>query len=67
MNTGKVKKWFGDRGFGFIERDDGQPDVFVHLSQFPDGAPNIGDRVRFDIDTQSDRSGRPRAEKVTFV
>jgi CspA family cold shock protein len=33
MLRGTVKFWNDDRGFGFIKRDDGQADAFVHVSQ----------------------------------
>jgi len=47
-------KWFSDqKGYGFITRDDGQKDVFVHYSAL-EGQPgfrqlNEGDRVEFSI------------------
>lgn len=51
MPTGKVK-WFNDqKGFGFIESDDGQ-DVFVHHTNITmDGYRTLaeGDPVEFDV------------------
>ncbi len=46
-------KWF-DRGFGFIARDDGEKDVFVHFTAIRgDGYRNLeaGQRVEFGIET----------------
>ena len=30
MYTGTIKTWNDERGFGFIKRDDGEADVFMH-------------------------------------
>lgn len=67
--TGTVK-WFNDeKGFGFITRDDGQKDVFVHHSaiQQPNGGFRTlseGQRVEFDV--VAGTKG-PAAENVTKV
>ncbi|BAU28311.1 MULTISPECIES: cold-shock protein [Aneurinibacillus] len=56
MNTGTVKWFNAEKGFGFIEREDGD-DVFVHFSAITgDGFKSLeeGQRVSFDI-TQGNR------------
>lgn len=55
MRTTGTVKWFNDaKGFGFITRDDGEQDVFVHHSAInaAKGAHrtlNEGDRVELDV------------------
>ncbi len=67
MATGKVK-WFNEsKGFGFIERDDGEGDVFVHYSAIQaDGFKTLaeGQKVTFEI---QDGPKGPAAANVRAV
>ncbi|HZK23372.1 MAG TPA: cold-shock protein [Atopostipes sp.] len=63
MNTGTVKWFNAEKGFGFIEQEGGE-DVFVHFSAIQDeGFKTLdeGQTVTFDIE-QGDRG--PQASNV---
>ena len=64
--SGTVKFFNAMKGFGFIQRDDGQPDAFVHISAVERaGIPtlNEGDRLEFEIEV--DRRGKYAAVNLT--
>jgi CspA family cold shock protein len=59
---GTVKFFNAMKGFGFISRDDGQPDAFVHISAVERAglvSLNEGDRVEFELEV--DRRGKTAA------
>ncbi len=66
LMTGKVKWFNADKGFGFIEREDGD-DVFVHFSAIQtEGFKTLdeGQEVEFEI-VDGDRG--PQAANVTRI
>jgi CspA family cold shock protein len=66
MATGKVK-WFNDsKGFGFIERPDGE-DLFVHFSAIlGEGYRSLPEGAEVEFDVAQDAKG-PRAENVKVI
>ena len=51
--NGKVKWFNGKKGYGFIEREDKEKDVFVHASAVRDAGLrflNEGDELQFEIE-----------------
>ena len=64
MLTGKVKWFNAEKGYGFITRDDGDKDVFVHFSAITgSGFKSLkeGDLVEFEV-VQGDKG--PQAKDV---
>ena len=53
MSKGTVKWFNGQKGFGFIQPDDGSKDVFVHISAVQRAGMtslNEGQQVTYDIE-----------------
>ena len=66
--SGTVKFFNAMKGFGFIQRDDGQPDAFVHISAVERaGMPtlNEGDRLEFELEV--DRRGKYAAVNLQSI
>ena len=61
MRTGTVKFYNSQKGFGFIQPDDGGKDVFVHATALErSGVPALREGQKVSFDTQTD----PRSGKV---
>ena len=57
--TGTVKFFNSMKGFGFLVRDDGQPDAFVHISAVErSGLQQINEGERYEFDLEVDRRGK---------
>tara|TARA_R110000772_G_scaffold205498_16_gene316043 strand:- start:16073 stop:16585 length:513 start_codon:yes stop_codon:yes gene_type:complete len=64
--TGTVKFFNGTKGFGFIQRDDGQPDAFVHISAVERAGMRgleEGDKLEFELEV--DQRGKTAAVNLT--
>ncbi|WP_256936984.1 cold shock domain-containing protein, partial [Vibrio parahaemolyticus] len=48
---GEIVRWVDERGFGFINSNELDGDIFVHVSKFKKGyrRPRIGDQVEFQL------------------
>ena len=66
MATGTVKFFNTQKGYGFIQPDDGGKDVFVHISAVERaglGTLNEGQKVAFDV-VADRRSGKSAADNL---
>jgi CspA family cold shock protein len=66
MATGTVKFFNSQKGFGFIQPEDGSKDVFVHVSAVErSGMRGLieGQKITFDVETDR-RSGKVAATNL---
>jgi CspA family cold shock protein len=66
MTQGTVKWFSGQRGFGFIEPDDGTPDVLAHIGAVERARmPGLGEgkKVAFDVVTDQ-KNGKLSADNL---
>ena len=66
MQSGTVKWFNGQKGFGFIQPDDGGNDVFVHISAVERaglGSLNEGQKLSFELE-RDQRSGKMSAGQL---
>ena len=69
MNTGTVKFYNSQKGFGFIQPDDGAQDVFVHATALESaGISGLSDGQKVSFDTEIDsRSGKTAVGKLELA
>jgi CspA family cold shock protein len=62
--TGVVKWFSAEKGFGFITPDGGGTDLFMHKNSIKSGNPSDGQKVSFDV-TQGKKG--PQADNVKTI
>jgi CspA family cold shock protein len=69
MNTGTVKWFNGQKGFGFIQPDGGGQDVFVHISAVERaGMSGLAEGQKVSYELMIDRrSGKSSAENLKAI
>jgi CspA family cold shock protein len=64
MATGKVKWFSAEKGYGFIEREDGD-DLFVHFSEIQgEGYRSLDDGQAVSFDVGTGKNDKPQATNV---
>jgi len=62
MASAILKKWFPEKGFGFLKPDDGSADVFAHSRQFNGTVEQVHDGMKISFTAEWDeKAGKQKA------
>ncbi|WP_439925587.1 cold-shock protein [Nitrobacter sp. JJSN] len=66
---GTVVHWNLSKGFGFVQRDTDQREIFVHISEIDEAYDQLtrGQRVEFEIAESEQKPGHPECVCVDVV
>ena len=65
--TGKVK-WFNPKkGYGFIDQDDDEKDIFVHITALQKAnisVLNEGDKISYDVEEENGKQSATNLKQI---
>jgi CspA family cold shock protein len=68
MNSGTVKFYNGNKGFGFIQPSDGSRDIFVHATALERaGISSLAEGQKVEFDLEQDQKGRSSAANLRLL
>ncbi len=68
MTIGTVKFFNAQRGYGFIEPEDGSKDAFVHISAVERaGISSLNEGQKVEYEVQPGRDGKSSAENLKLI
>ncbi len=68
MATGTVKWFNANKGFGFIQPEDGSKDVFLHITAVESAglqSPADGQKIQYEL--ESGRDGKTSAGSISYL
>jgi len=66
---GRLKRWNDDKGFGFIEADNGKREIFIHISALNrmSRRPAVGDIIHYRVHIDNDGKSRAVNARIEGV